>query len=152
MVPNSLQLRLIDLRVKQIDRRLLFSVHTGVWWRQTALIKLTVHHNCFFWRNKDYNAYRDWGKKSAFTIRAQERKGQTFAVICSQFATIFALWFLKHLLDTFTLPSYILLFSSPLLLALSSLLSSLIGWTAKNWSAVFKGHRKKQKAAVKVLR
>lgn len=152
MVLNSFQWRWIDLCVKQIDGRLLFfSVHRGVWCRQAALIKLTVH-NPFYWRNKDYTKYRDW-KKRTFRIRAQEGKGHKFAVICSQFVPIFAVWFLKHLFDTFSLAPYIVLFyplSSSL--CVSPPFSSLIGWTAEIDQRFFKGHRKKQKVGSKALR
>lgn len=153
MVPNSLQWRWIDLCVKQIDRRLLFfPVHWGVWCMQATLIKLTVHHDCFYWRNKDYKEYGDW-KKCAFRIRAQEGKGHTFAMICSQFVPIFAVRFLKHLSDTFSLPSYILLFFFHLSssLGISPLFSPLIGWTAEIDQHFFKGQGRKQKVGAKAL-
>lgn len=74
MVPNSLQWRLIDLCVKQINRRLLFSVHRGVWWRQTALIKLTVHHNCFFFGGIKITMNTEGGKKMFFHNKSSGEK------------------------------------------------------------------------------
>lgn len=102
---------------KSIEDCLFFflPVHRGVWCRQAVLIKLTGHHDRCYWRNKDNYKYTD-GKTWAFRRRAQEGKGHTFAVVCSQFVPIFTVWVLKHLLDTLSLPSHILLFFlSPLL-------------------------------------
>lgn len=147
MVPNGLQWRLIDLCVKQIDRRLLFSVHRGLWWRQAALIKWTVHHDCFYWRNKDYNEYRDW-KKYAFTIRAWEGKRSDICCdmfpICSHLCCMVLETFVRHFHFALLRSSFCIPFPT-----LSPLLSSLIGWTAKIDQQFLKVMERSKRSVVK---